>query len=83
MEAAGFIYTAFACAMTLMRFLGNRLVSTIGRRKTVVIGSLCVACGFATTVFIPNVAGSIMGFTLIGLGAANIVPQLVSLYRTY
>lgn len=78
MEAAGFIYTAFACAMTLMRFLGNRLVSTIGRRKTVVIGSLCVACGFATTVFIPNVAGSIMGFTLIGLGAANIVPQLVS-----
>lgn len=78
MEYAGFIYTAFACAMTTMRLLGNRLVESIGRRKVVVIGALCVSAGFATTVIVGNLVGAIVGFALIGLGAANIVPQLVS-----
>lgn len=77
-EYAGFIYTAFACAMTLMRLVGNRLVEKIGRRKTVVIGALLVSIGFATTVMVANIFGTILGFALVGLGAANIVPQLVS-----
>ncbi len=77
-EYAGFIYTAFACAMTIMRLVGNRLVEKIGRRKTVVIGALLVSIGFATTVIVANILGTILGFVLIGFGAANIVPQLVS-----
>lgn len=77
-EYAGFIYTAFACAMTIMRLAGNRLVEKIGRRKTVVIGALLVSIGVATTVIVANIFGTILGFVLVGLGAANIVPQLVS-----
>ena len=75
---AGFIYTAFACAMTLMRLLGNRIVAVIGPRKTVTAGSVLVAAGFLMVALVPHAVGTAAGFALAGLGAANIVPQLVS-----
>lgn len=78
LEYAGFIYTAFACTMTFMRLVGNKIVIKIGRRRTVVFGAIAVALGFTITAVVPHYIGAILGFALIGLGAANIVPQLVS-----
>ncbi len=82
MEYAGFFYTAFAIMMTVMRFTGDRLVACLGNRRVVTIGSLMVALGFTLVVAVPHFVGSIIGFALIGLGAANIVPRLVSLGGT-
>lgn len=78
LEVAGFIYSSFAIAMTVMRFVGNKMVSKIGRRLTVVVGSLLVSLGFMLTVLINHPIGAALGFLTVGLGAANIVPQLVS-----
>lgn len=77
-SAAGFFYTAFAVMMTVMRFLGDKIVDRLGRRKVVVLGAVAVAAGFITVVIIPHIAATAVGFALVGLGAANIVPQLIS-----
>ena len=81
-EIAGYFYLFFAVAMTITRLLGNRVVSKIGRRKTVVTGALLVSLGFFITALIENNFGMMLGFGIIGLGAGNIVPQLVSFTGT-
>lgn len=77
-SAAGFFYTAFAIMMTAMRFLGDRIVNRFGQRRVVVYGALSVALGFALTILIPNIITTALGFAMIGMGAANIVPQFIS-----
>ena len=77
-EHAGYFYAFFAVSMTAIRFAGNRIVEKAGRRRTVVIGGLLVTLGFMLTAIIPHYAGIMIGLTLIGLGAGNIVPQVVS-----
>lgn len=81
-ETAGYFYTFFAVTMTFARYTGNRLVSKIGRRRTVVLGAMMVASGFFITAMIEHYSGMMIGFAIIGLGAGNIVPQLVSFTGT-
>ena len=75
---AGFFYTAFAVAMTIMRLCGDKLVCRLGQRAVVAGGALLIALGFTTTVLVDSAAAAVIGFALTGLGAANIVPRLVS-----
>lgn len=77
-EVAGYFYTFFAVTMTVARYSGNKLVTAIGRRRTVVLGAIMVATGFFITASVEHYVGMMIGFTIIGLGAGNIVPQLVS-----
>lgn len=78
MADAGFFYTAFAVTMTAMRLSGDRIVDGLGRRRVVTLGALCVGAGFLLVITVPHVAGTVVGFAVVGLGAANIVPQLIS-----
>ena len=64
--------------MTVSRFTGNKIVSKIGSRKTVVTGALMVCLGFFIAATVEAKFGMMLGFAIIGLGAGNIVPQLVS-----
>lgn len=75
---AGYGYAAFAAAMTIFRLTGDRIVKTFGRRTVIVVGALVVAGGFLISVLSSSSLGALAGFFLIGCGAANIVPQLVS-----
>jgi predicted MFS family arabinose efflux permease len=68
---AGIGYTAFSIAMTISRFGGNVIIQRIGRRWTITVGALIAAGGFFLVTLLANPAGSIIGFALIGLGAAN------------
>ncbi|MDC8759524.1 MFS transporter [Janthinobacterium fluminis] len=72
----GLAYAAFAIAMTAGRFSGDYIVRRFGGQRVLLAGGLCGAAGFFLTVLAPSVAGSLAGFVLIGLGAANIVPIL-------
>jgi MFS family permease len=76
---AGIGYTAFSIAMTLSRFSGNFIILRIGRRWTMTAGALIAASGFLLATLLASPAGSIFGFALIGLGAANLVPLVFSL----
>jgi MFS family permease len=76
---AGIGFTAFSIAMTISRFGGNVVIQRIGRRWTITAGALVAASGFVLVTLLANPAGSVFGFAMIGLGAANVVPLIFSL----
>ena len=78
MKHAGFMYVAFAVMMTITRFLGDWLVYKLGQRRVIVCGAVLACAGFAIAALVPHVAATVIGFAMVGLGAANLVPQLVS-----
>ncbi|UHG94056.1 MFS transporter [Spirosoma oryzicola] len=77
-ELAGVGYSAFSVAMATMRLVGDRLVARLNSRTVVVGGSLLGAVGLGIAVLSPWIAGALIGFILLGLGAANIVPVFFS-----
>lgn len=72
-------YAAFALAMTIVRFMGDRFVARFGDRKALEGGAVLAAAGIALAAWADNGAVSIAGFAITGIGAANIVPVLFTL----
>ncbi|GAB3281188.1 MFS transporter [Larkinella harenae] len=77
-EFAGVGYSAFSIAMATMRLVGDKLVTHLNGKTVVVGGSLLGAVGLGIAVLSPWVGGALIGFVLLGLGAANIVPVFFS-----
>ncbi len=75
-DQGGLGYAAFAVAMTLGRFSGDKIVARFGGQRVLLAGGLCAAAGFFTAVLAPSPAAALLGFVLVGLGASNIVPIL-------
>lgn len=78
LEYAGYGYAAFAVMMTCCRLLGDKIVATFGRRRVLILGTLSIVAGYCLAVFTSHFVGALLGFALIGVGASNVVPQLVS-----
>lgn len=78
LEQAGYGYAAFAIAMTVFRLTGDKIVTHLGRRRTLCFGTLLIFSGFSLCVMVPHALVSLVGFFLIGMGASNVVPQLIS-----
>lgn len=77
-ELAGAGYAAFSVAMATMRLVGDNIVARLTSKTVVVLGSLIAAAGLSMAVLSPWVPGSLIGFVLVGVGAANIVPVFFS-----
>ncbi|MBC8026504.1 MAG: MFS transporter, partial [Steroidobacteraceae bacterium] len=75
-EQGGIGFVVFSIAMTVMRFGGDALTARIGDLPTLVWGGLVAIGGFAVLILAPVAAVAMLGFVLVGLGAANIVPVL-------
>jgi MFS family permease len=71
-------YAMFALAMTASRFAGNPIVARLGARTTVTWGGVLIIAGMLVVVFAPWGPVSAAGFLVVGLGAANISPVLIS-----
>lgn len=76
---AGLGYLAFAIAMTVTRLIGDGVVARLGRHRSILIGSLVAAAGFALATFATWLPLALCGYALVGLGCANIVPALFSM----
>ena len=76
---AGLGYLAFAIAMTITRLVGDGVVAKLGRHRSILIGSLVAASGFALATFATWMPLALCGYALVGLGCANIVPALFSM----
>jgi predicted MFS family arabinose efflux permease len=76
---AGSGFVAFALTMTITRLLGDRLVQRVGRFRIIVLGAICAAAGFLLATWVPHWPTTLLGFALVGLGCANIVPALFSM----
>ncbi|MBK0000921.1 MFS transporter [Erwinia sp. S38] len=78
-EHAGWGFAAFAIAMSLMRLTGDVVVTALGRKRVLIIGGVLGIVGYLLTVLTDGWAMSLFGFALVGIGAANIVPVLITL----
>ncbi|MFM9372006.1 MFS transporter [Streptomyces sp. Da 82-17] len=73
--AAG--YSVFALAMTVGRLTGTTLLERLGRTRTLVLGGATAAVGMLLGALAPSVGVTLVGFTVTGLGLANIFPVAI------
>jgi predicted MFS family arabinose efflux permease len=71
-------YASFSVAMAVMRLVGDRIVARLDSKFVVIYGALIGATGLAIAIFIPLIITALIGFILLGIGAANIVPVFFS-----
>ncbi len=71
---SGLGFASFSVAMAIMRLTGDKIVHRIGSSKVVLYGALLSAAGYFVAVLIPWPGTALIGFVLVGLGAANVVP---------
>ena len=79
LEHAGWGFAVFAVAMSLMRMTGDAIVSALGRKRVLVVGGILGIAGYLMVVLLPGWILPLCGFALVGIGAANIVPVLITL----
>ncbi|MDI3389040.1 MFS transporter [Streptomyces sp. B-S-A8] len=73
--AAG--YSVFALAMTVGRLSGTALLERLGQTRTLVAGGATAAAGMLLGSLAPSVWAVLVGFTVTGLGLANIFPVAI------
>jgi MFS family permease len=74
----GLGYMLFSIAMTVGRLTGDHVVAGLGARRVLFWGGLLTVGGFVLLLTV-RWTPALLGFVLIGLGASNIVPVLLSL----
>ncbi|WP_052184442.1 MFS transporter [Rahnella aquatilis] len=79
LEHAGWGFAVFAVTMSLMRLTGDAIVSALGRKRILVVGGVLGIAGYLMVVLLPGWILPLCGFALVGIGAANIVPVLITL----
>jgi MFS family permease len=65
---------AFSLAMTICRFLGDRVRSALGDSRLMFIAGLIASAGILLITLSPNTVLSIVGFFLVGVGLSTVVP---------
>jgi predicted MFS family arabinose efflux permease len=72
----GLGYAAFSVTMTLGRFTGDRIVQRFGGTRAIIWGGICAATGFCVVTVASALPVALIGYALVGVGSANIVPVL-------
>jgi MFS family permease len=70
---------AYSGAMVVGRFMGDWLRARLGAAAIIRGGAVLAMLGLAIAIFFPTPITAIMGFALVGLGLANIVPIVYSI----
>lgn len=72
-------YLFFMICMALSRFASDIIVEKIGMPKTYIISATFIFAGIALPVLLPAFWPSLVGFCLVGLGTASIIPMTFTL----
>ncbi|MGB3800561.1 MAG: MFS transporter [Lewinella sp.] len=75
---APFGQAAFSGAMLLGRSFGDSIRGRVGSRRVITGGALLALCGVMAAILYPMPGVAIVGFGMVGLGLANVVPVLFS-----
>ncbi|WP_417069743.1 MFS transporter [Niveibacterium terrae] len=75
---AALAYGSFSAAMALARFGGDAIRARFGAEKTLVLSSALAALAMAATLAIGHPVAALVGFALVGVGFANMIPVLFS-----
>jgi MFS family permease len=76
MDGAATGFAGFSLAMAAGRFAGDWVRRRWGAPILLRAGGLAAAVGMMTALTMPGLALSVLGFTLFGLGLANVIPIL-------
>lgn len=71
-------FTAFSILMVVGRVFGDKIVHTIGLRKTLLINCLIVFLGMSIALIFQHPISVVIGFGITGLGLSTIVPLIYS-----
>ncbi len=71
-------YAAFSLAMAGGRFVGDRVVATLGPRRIVVAGGGVAMLGLGLAVVHPTPLAAGIGFAMVGIGLSNVAPVVFS-----
>ena len=71
-------FTAFSVAMVIGRIFGDRIVQSMGLRKTLLINCLIVFLGMSIALMVRNSFVIVLGFGITGLGLSTIIPLIYS-----
>jgi MFS family permease len=71
-------YASFMVMMAMGRFLGDYVISRIGRKRTMQISGILVSSGMALSVCFPYIITATIGFMMVGLGVATNIPSVYS-----
>ena len=72
-------YASFMVMMATKRFVGDYVISRIGRKRTLQASGILMFTGMMASVLIPNFIICTLAFMLVGLGVACNVPTVYSL----
>jgi MFS family permease len=70
-------YSCFALAMTIGRLTGTTLLERLGQTHTLISGGAIAAVGMLLGALAPSLWAALLGFTVTGLGLANLFPVAV------
>jgi fucose permease len=76
MDGAATGFAGFSLAMAAGRFAGDWVRRRWGAPLLLRFGGLAAAIGLTTALIMPGLVPSVLGFTLFGLGLANMIPIL-------
>lgn len=79
MNMAGIGFTFFSAAMLIMRLTGDWAVNRLGGGVVTIGGAVLAGAGFVLLIVAPVSWLLYLGFFIIGIGSANIVPVFYSL----
>src|SRR5207253_1649927 len=71
-------FALYSLAMTTCRLAGDTVVTRLGGRLTVALGGGLITLGIAIAILAPWPLVGAVGFMVVGVGAANIVPAVFS-----
>jgi MFS family permease len=72
-------YASFMIMMSLGRFMGDKVIAAIGRRKIIIYSGCIISTGMAIAVLFPYLITATLGFMLVGVGVSSLVPTIYSI----
>ena len=79
LESVGIGFAVFSLFMALFRIVGYAIIRTFGSQIVVVGGAIIATLGLVIVISFSSTVIMFLGFALVGMGLANIVPILFTL----
>ena len=71
-------YASFMVMMASGRFMADRIIRKIGRKRLLQICGIMISTGLYTAVIFPYLVTSTIAFMIVGLGVSSIIPSVYS-----
>lgn len=75
-------YTSFMIMMATGRFLGDKIITRYGRKRSLQVSGIIISSGMFISVIFPYLVPATLGFMMVGIGVSGIVPMVYSIAGT-